>query len=53
VPIAGTKRCKYLEENAAAVDIVLTPAEVAEIEAAIPPEAVAGERYASMASIDR
>ena len=36
VPIPGTKRRKYLEENAAAVDIRLTPAEVAELEAAVP-----------------
>jgi aryl-alcohol dehydrogenase-like predicted oxidoreductase len=55
VPIPGTKRRKYLEENAAAAAIRLTPAEVAELEAAVPPEAVAGERYAeaSMKSIDR
>ena len=53
VPIPGTKRRKYLDENAAAADIALTPAEVAEIEIAFPADAVAGERYASMASIDR
>jgi aryl-alcohol dehydrogenase-like predicted oxidoreductase len=55
VPIPGTKRRKYLEENAAAVEITLTPSEVAELEAAIPVEEVAGGRYAEaqMASIDR
>jgi aryl-alcohol dehydrogenase-like predicted oxidoreductase len=55
VPIPGTKRRKYLEENAAAVDVHLTPKEVAELEAEVPQEAVAGERYApqSMKSIDR
>jgi aryl-alcohol dehydrogenase-like predicted oxidoreductase len=55
VPIPGTKRRKYLEENAAAVKIKLSPAEVAELEAAVPPGAVAGERYAdaSMKTIDR
>ena len=54
-PIPGTKRRKYLEENAAAADVHLSPAEVAEIEAAVPPEEVAGERYAAagMKTIDR
>ena len=55
VPIPGTKRRKYLEENAAAADIVLTPSDVAELEAAIPLSQVAGDRYAeaNMKSIDR
>ena len=55
VPIPGTKRRKYLEENAAAADIRLSPADVAEIEAALPQEAVAGDRYAAagLRSIDR
>jgi aryl-alcohol dehydrogenase-like predicted oxidoreductase len=55
VPIPGTKRRKYLEENAAAVNVTLSPAEVAELEAAVPPEAVAGGRYAEagMKTIDR
>ncbi len=55
VPIPGTKRRKYLEENAAAVDVQLTPQEVAELETEVPQEAVAGERYAeqAMKSIDR
>ncbi len=55
VPIPGTKRRKYLEENAAAVEIKLTPKEVAELEAAVPAHEIAGGRYseASMASIDR
>jgi aryl-alcohol dehydrogenase-like predicted oxidoreductase len=54
VPIPGTKRRKYLEENAAAVDIHLTPDEVAELEAAIPQNQVAGDRYpaANMQKID-
>ncbi|HXP69590.1 MAG TPA: aldo/keto reductase [Candidatus Dormibacteraeota bacterium] len=55
VPIPGTKRRKYLEENTAAADIILNDAEVAELQAAVPPEAVAGERYtaASAKHIDR
>jgi aryl-alcohol dehydrogenase-like predicted oxidoreductase len=54
-PIPGTKRRKYLEENAAAADIHLSPEEVAELEAAVPQEAIAGERYseATMKNIDR
>jgi aryl-alcohol dehydrogenase-like predicted oxidoreductase len=47
VPIPGTKRPAYLEENVAAVDIVLTPAEMAQIEAASPKEAIAGARYSA------
>ncbi len=55
VPIPGTKRRKYLDENTAAADIRLSPGEVAELEAAIPPSEVAGERYAaaSMKTVDR
>jgi aryl-alcohol dehydrogenase-like predicted oxidoreductase len=45
VPIPGTKRRKYLEQNAAAVDIMLTPQELAELNAAFSPDAVAGMRY--------
>ena len=44
-PIPGTKRRKYLEENAAAADIKLTAAEVAELEAAVPVEEISGDRY--------
>ncbi|MHB1022121.1 MAG: aldo/keto reductase [Acidobacteriaceae bacterium] len=54
IPIPGTKRLKYLEENAAAVEIEITAAEAAEIALAIPQEAVAGERYgeAAMRSVN-
>jgi aryl-alcohol dehydrogenase-like predicted oxidoreductase len=45
VPIPGTKRRKYLEENAAAVDITLSDAEVNALEGAFPPQAAAGLRY--------
>lgn len=47
VPIPGTKRVKYLEENAGAVDVKLTAAEVADIDAVFPPDAAAGDRYAA------
>ncbi len=52
VPIPGTKRRKYLEENAAAVDVELTPEDLARIDAELPK--VAGARYdeAGMASIN-
>lgn len=55
VPIPGTKRRRYLEENASAADIRLAPAEVAELEAAVPAGEVAGERYAAanLKAIDR
>ncbi len=52
VPIPGTKRVSYLEQNAAAADVVLTPEELERIGAALP-EPV-GERYdeIGMATID-
>ena len=45
VPIPGTKRRKYLEENIDALDVRLTAADLRRIEAAFPPGAAAGERY--------
>ncbi len=45
VPIPGTKRVKYLEENAAAADVSLTPEEVAAIDQAAPVGVAAGLRY--------
>jgi aryl-alcohol dehydrogenase-like predicted oxidoreductase len=45
VPIPGTKRAKYVEENAGAIDITLTKAEVEELEATFKPDAAAGDRY--------
>ena len=54
-PIPGTKRRTYLEENAAAADIKLTPQEVAELEAAVPVSDIAGDRYneGGMKTIDQ
>jgi len=49
VPIPGTKRIKYLEENAAAADIVLTADDLALLEEAVPPGAAAGARYVEAA----
>lgn len=47
VPIPGTKRRTYLEENIAAADLELSPADLAAIESAIPADAAAGTRYAA------
>jgi aryl-alcohol dehydrogenase-like predicted oxidoreductase len=54
IPLIGTKRRSRLAEALAALEIGLTNAELAEIEAAIPPGAVAGDRYdaGGMASLD-
>jgi aryl-alcohol dehydrogenase-like predicted oxidoreductase len=55
VPIPGTKRRRYLEENVAAADLVLTEAEIERLDAALPSEVVAGPRYNEhmMTFIDR
>jgi len=45
VPIPGTKRRRYLDENAGAADLAPTPSEVAEIEAVFTPDAGVGARY--------
>jgi aryl-alcohol dehydrogenase-like predicted oxidoreductase len=45
VPIPGTKRRRWLRENVAASDIVLSDEECAALEAAVPRDAVAGDRY--------
>ena len=52
VPIPGTKRREYLEQNAGAVDVELTDEDLARIDAELPD--VAGERYdeAGMAGVD-
>jgi aryl-alcohol dehydrogenase-like predicted oxidoreductase len=46
VPIPGTKRRSYLEENAAAVEIKLTPNELIDLDALAPRDVAQGERYA-------
>jgi aryl-alcohol dehydrogenase-like predicted oxidoreductase len=53
VPIPGTKRVRYLEENAAADAIELSADDLERIDAAAPVGAAAGERYPDMSSIDR
>lgn len=45
LPIPGTKRVAYLEENVAAADLALSDEQLARLSAAVPPDAVAGDRY--------
>jgi aryl-alcohol dehydrogenase-like predicted oxidoreductase len=45
VPIPGTKRRKYLDENARAVDVDLPPALLEELKDVFPPDVAAGDRY--------
>jgi len=45
IPIPGTKRRAYLDENLGALDVVLTPSELAQIESLVPKGAAAGLRY--------
>ncbi len=55
VPIPGTKRRRYLEENVGAAAMTLSTEEMADLEAALSPEKVAGPRYGpqQMAQVDR
>ncbi|PZU54271.1 MAG: aldo/keto reductase [Brevundimonas sp.] len=55
VPIPGTRRLPTLEQNVAAVDLSLTPDDLARIEAVFPKNAAAGHRYAeaARAALDR
>jgi aryl-alcohol dehydrogenase-like predicted oxidoreductase len=52
VPIPGTKKRRYLEENVAAAAITLSDDELARLDEALPPGACAGERYDDMSSIE-
>ena len=53
VPIPGTKRRKYLEENAAAVSITLSPEELKRIDVAFPQGIASGNRYPDMSTVNR
>jgi aryl-alcohol dehydrogenase-like predicted oxidoreductase len=53
VPIPGTKRREYLEQNAAASDMELSDEELNQLDEAFPVGAAAGDRYADMSSIER
>jgi aryl-alcohol dehydrogenase-like predicted oxidoreductase len=52
VPIPGTKGRRYLEENARAVEVDLTRADLERIESAFPKGAAAGDRYADMSTVN-
>ena len=53
VPIPGTKRVSYLEENAAAADVELTEDDLRRLDEAAPVGATLGDRYPDMSSIHR
>jgi aryl-alcohol dehydrogenase-like predicted oxidoreductase len=55
VPIPGTKQLRYVDENLAAAGVVLTPAELREIDVVLPPGSAAGDRYnaQAMAAVNR
>ncbi len=53
VPIPGTKRREYLEQNAAATEIQLSDDELRTLDDAFPPGVAAGQRYADMSSVGR
>jgi aryl-alcohol dehydrogenase-like predicted oxidoreductase len=45
IPIPGTRREKYLRENVAAIEMTLTAADLARLDAILPAESAAGTRY--------
>jgi aryl-alcohol dehydrogenase-like predicted oxidoreductase len=53
VPIPGTKRRVYVEENIAATEIELTQEDLQRIDEVAPKQAVAGDRYSDMSSVNR
>jgi aryl-alcohol dehydrogenase-like predicted oxidoreductase len=53
VPIPGTKRVKYIEQNAAAADIAFTDEELERIHSVLPVGAASGQRYADMSPVNR
>ena len=53
VPIPGTKRRAYLEQNAKAADIELTTAELSEIDVVAPRGSAVGDRYPDMSTVNR
>jgi len=53
VPLFGTKRRKYLDENLAALDVEITPADLEEIDEVAPKGVAAGERYPDMSHVNR
>ena len=52
-PIPGTKRVRYLEENVGALDVRLEASDLRRLESAVPRDAVAGDRYGDMSTVNR
>jgi aryl-alcohol dehydrogenase-like predicted oxidoreductase len=53
VPIPGTTSVEHLEENVAALEIELTPEDLADLDAVFPQGAAAGQRYGDMSAVNR
>jgi aryl-alcohol dehydrogenase-like predicted oxidoreductase len=53
IPIPGTKRRTYLEENVQAVEVELTADDLRRIDEAFPKGATAGDRYPDMSTVNR
>jgi aryl-alcohol dehydrogenase-like predicted oxidoreductase len=53
VPIPGTKRRRWLEENAAGVEVALTADDLARLDEVAPVGAAAGDRYPDMTPVHR
>jgi aryl-alcohol dehydrogenase-like predicted oxidoreductase len=51
-PIPGTKRVRYLEENVGATEVQLSDEDLKALETAVPRDAVLGDRYADMGSVN-
>ena len=51
-PIPGTKRVTYLEENVGATAVELTDDDLKALEGAVPHDAVVGDRYADMSTVN-
>jgi aryl-alcohol dehydrogenase-like predicted oxidoreductase len=52
VPIPGTKRVRYLEENVAAAAVTLEDKDLARLDEAVPRDAVVGDRYGDMSTVE-
>jgi aryl-alcohol dehydrogenase-like predicted oxidoreductase len=53
IPIPGTKRRRYLEENVKALDVELTEDDLRKLDEAFPPGVTAGDRYSDMSTVNR
>jgi diketogulonate reductase-like aldo/keto reductase len=53
VPIPGTKRRHYLEENVSALEVALTDEELRQLDEAFPPGVAAGDRQPDMSTVNR